>query len=453
MSDEHQDPVPDPTSGSRPPIAGMEEERHDYAPPSPVYGSAYPSEPPPVAPSGPTPYSAPPRHHSGAGLAIVVASIIAFVIASFAGFAGGYIAARTTADGPASSRSGSSRVTVLPSKTLDPAVAAAAASLPSVVYVDVTGTGSKEGQGGLPELHPDVPSSSSGSGVAFKKDGEGGTYILTNEHVIAGASRITVRDASGESVTAKLIGADAETDIAVIRVPTSITAIEVGESSGLQVGQMVVAIGSPYGLEHSVTMGVISAIGRSLPDFQNSDDSYPLVDVIQTDAAINPGNSGGALVDRAGRLIGINTAIYSNTGANDGIGFAVPVGTAVRVAEQLISGDTVKHPFLGIIGQTVTAEFAREEELDVREGAYVVSVVDGTGAKKAGLKKGDVITKLENATIRSMDDLLLQVRRRKVGDTVKLTIVRDGDTEEVEMTIGDKPENVEIPSEEQTETD
>jgi S1-C subfamily serine protease len=206
------------------------------------------------------------------------------------------------------------------------------------------------------------------------------------------------------------------------------------------VGQSVVAIGSPFGLEHSVTAGVVSALGRSLPDFgTTSEDAYPLVDVIQTDAAINPGNSGGALVDTSGRLVGINTAIYTESGASGGIGFAVPVDTAIRVADQLIEGGEIRHPFIGLIGQTVTPELAAEEKLTVEEGAYVADIAKGSGSEKAGVKIGDVVTEVDGTEIRTMDDLILQVRRKQVGDTVSLMILRDGKTVELEVTVGDKP--------------
>ena len=174
-----------------------------------------------------------------------------------------------------------------------------------------------------------MPMKGNGSGVAYKSTSDGATYILTNNHVVEDADRLTVRDSTGKSYPAELVGRDPETDIAVVKVDAKIPVIDLGDSAKLLVGQTVVAIGSPFGLEHTVTSGVVSALGRSLPDFSNTGNAYPLVDVIQTDAAINPGNSGGALVDSRGQLVGINTAIYSDTGASGGIGFAVPVNTAV----------------------------------------------------------------------------------------------------------------------------
>jgi S1-C subfamily serine protease len=207
------------------------------------------------------------------------------------------------------------------------------------------------------------------------------------------------------------------------------------------IGQLVIAIGSPYGLERSVSSGVVSGTHRSLPDAALDDTAgvYPLVDVIQTDAAINPGNSGGALIDRQGRLVGINSAIYSNGGASAGVGFAVPAKTAVRIADELIAGGKARHPFLGILGQTVDEALASEKKLPVTQGALVVEVTKGTNAEKVGIKVDDVIVTLDKTVIRSMDDLILAVRRTEVGQKVRLALYRDGKRIEVPMTIGDKP--------------
>ena len=404
---------------------------------------AVPITEPPMAPASS------PVHH-GAGYLVLVAGIVAFVVAAFAGLAGGFLGAHLVLEDVGTPSSpGTSRVRVSAETTSEPVVAAAAAALPSVVNLDVASKASAEG-GILPGDHPSVPSQGTGSGVAFRSAPGGGTYIITNSHVVDGAQSITVRDESGRSIKGELVGRDEETDIAVVLADAVLPAIEAGDSAALQVGQTVVAIGSPYGLEHTVTSGVISALGRSLPDFTDTGDVYPLVDVIQTDAAINPGNSGGALVDQTGGLVGINTAIYSDTGASGGIGFAVPVNTAVRVAEQLIAGDTVKHPFLGVVGTTVDSALAAEEKLTVDEGAYVSEVTAGSGADKGGLKKGDVITSLDGQPIRSMDDLILQVRRKQVGDTVRLVVVRDGKDVRLTLTVGDKPTDIGSPSEEST---
>lgn len=402
------------------------------SPYGPVYGAEQEQESRPAAPE---------RSRKGFGCAIVaLATILSFVVASFSGLAAGFLGARLAGTTGGGAPMGSTRtVRVVPPRTQETVAAAAAAALPSVVNIDVRAGGGSEGRSDLPEGHENVPSVGNGSGVAYRQDGDT-TFIVTNNHVVEGAERITVRGASGGSIDAKVVGRDPESDIAVIRVNQAIPVIEVADSQALTVGQTVVAIGSPFGLEHSVTSGVISALGRSLPDFTGeSSSAYPLVDVIQTDAAINPGNSGGALVDRTGKLIGINTAIYSDTGASGGIGFAIPSDTVARVADQLIGGGDVTHPFIGVVGQTVTPEFAAEENLDVEEGAYVSDFSRGSDAKRAGMRVGDVIVAVDGEPIRSMDDLILQVRRKKVGDTVEVTVQRGSDTVEVEVEVGDKP--------------
>lgn len=444
-------PIADSSHGSRhhvggpyTPLAGS----NAWQPPGSGYGHA----------PGTAPYSSQAGGHRGGpspGALIAIAAVVAFVVAAFSGLAAGLFGARLAMEGVGNGPAGRgpSKVTVVPSKTEEPVVAAAAAAVPAVVNIDIRGGGDQDRQGGgsLPNDHPDVPVTGNGSGVAFRS-ADGGTYILTNNHVVENADRITVRDSSGASVRARLVGRDAETDIAVVFVRRELATVDVADSADLTVGQTVVAIGSPFGLEHSVTSGVISALGRSLPDFGGASDVYPLVDVIQTDAAINPGNSGGALVDRSGKLVGINTAIYSDSGAYDGIGFAVPSNTAIRVAEQLIKGGDVTHPFLGIVGRTITPELAQELGLGTSEGALVESASEGSGAKKAGIRKGDIVTELDGDAIRSMDDLILQVRRKKVGDTIELTILRGGEERKVEVVVGDKPAEVEVPSEEPTRT-
>lgn len=425
-------------------------EANEMIPPEPEVNPPVPETPPsygpPPAPPVLEPVVVEPAKRGGVGVAIIAAILVAFVVGAFAGLAGGFLGARLATYGlPGMDSSAGGSIRVIPSETDEPVVAAAAAAVPSIVNIDVRG---KSGSGGgLPEGHPNAPMVGNGSGVAYKRADDGGTYILTNNHVVDGASSLVVRDESGRSIPAKLVGTDPETDIAVLLVERELPLIEVGDSAELVVGQTVVAIGSPFGLEHSVTSGVVSALGRTLPDFSGAPaNAYPLVDVIQTDAAINPGNSGGALVNISGHLIGINTAIYSDSGASGGIGFAVPVNTAVRVADQLVAGGEITHPFLGVIGQTVTPELAEEEGLSAQEGAYVIELTEGSGAEQSDLAVGDVVTALDGDQIRSMDDLILQVRRRQVGQTVTLTVVRGDSTLDVEVQVGDKPDDIEAPS-------
>jgi serine protease Do len=323
----------------------------------------------------------------------------------------------------------------------EPVAAAAAVALPSVVNIDVTGSESSTGTSGLPQGHPEVPFSGQASGVAYKAAPGGGTYIITNDHVVADAKTVTVTPPSGERVTATIVGTDPDTDIAVVRIPGTVPLVRLASSEKVVVGQMTVAIGSPYGLEHSVSSGVVSGLHRSLPDSYGDTQSgvYPLVDVIQTDAAINPGNSGGALVDRTGSLIGIISAIYSESGSSAGVGFAIPAKSAARIADELIATGKARHPFLGVVGQTVDEILAKEKKLPVTEGALVVEITKNTGASKAGIKPGDVIVALDGTPIRSMDDLILQVRLTSVDQKVTVTLWRQGKKTDVPMTVGDKP--------------
>jgi len=402
------------------------------------------SAPPPV---GPQEAATPPKSGISAGatvaLAIIVALVTSLLVGSMAGATGAWMASHGV-----SSNNGVAGGTVrlVSGDTDEPVSAASAVALPSIVNIDVSGEPIEDGDEMLPEGHPGVPRAGNGSGVAFMRTEDNGTYIITNAHVIDDASSIIVTGTDGERHRGEIVGADIETDVGVVKVDAEIPLIGVGDSEDLEVGQLVVAIGSPYGLSHSVSSGVVSALGRAIiEEFDAPEGTYPLVDAIQTDAAINPGNSGGALVDRTGELVGINSAIYSDSGASAGIGFAIPVNTAVHVAEQLITDGTVDHPFLGVVGRTVDPALAEEEDLPVDEGALILEITDNTGAADAGIQSDDIIVGLDEYTVRSMDDLILYVRRTAVGDEVTLTLWRDGEKIEVIMVVGDKPENLEIP--------
>ena len=426
-------PAP-PVAAPSPPVAAPDA---SPAPPAPPVAAPTPAVAPPVG-------QPEPRRPVSTGAVVAIAIIVALFAGTVAGALGGYAGAWLATQ----SRGGSAAlVKVVPPETDEPVVAAAAAALPSVVNIDISSDEAPQGGSGeLPQGHPGVPMRGNGSGVAYRSAEDGGTYVLTNAHVVDSADEIFVTGTDRERYRGELVGFDVESDIAVVKIDAELPVIELGDSDDLEVGQSATAIGSPFGLSHSVTSGVISAIGRSLPGGNRTNPNvYPLVDVIQTDAAINPGNSGGALVDRVGRLIGVNTAIYTDTGASGGVGFAVPVNTAVRVAEQLIETGSAQTPFLGIVGQDVTPELVAEENLGVDEGAYVVEPIPGTKAEAAGLDSGDVIVSLNGTPIRSMDDLLLQVRRQDIGDTVTLEVWRDGEIIEVEMEVGVKPANLEMP--------
>jgi len=388
---------------------------------------------PETRPSHEPPIVAPPRPRMPVMLGITLV-LVGVLVATVVGGVAGVAASRWYDESRPAAVTGPAL-----SSTDEPVAAAAAVALPSVVNIDVTGSGTASG---LPGNHPDVPTGGTGSGVAYKSTSDGGTYIITNDHVVTDATSIVVTPADGERYDATLVGTDPETDIAVVRVAEKLPLIGLGDSEKLAVGQMVVAIGSPFGLQHSVSSGVVSALHRSIASVYSQDASasaYPLVDVIQTDAAINPGNSGGALVDRSGRLVGIDSAIYTESGSSAGIGFAIPAKTALRIADEIISGKKATHPFLGVEGLTVSAAEAKRLGLAKAEGALVKNVIPGTGAAKAGLKVDDVVLAVGTELVRSMDDLILQVRRTQVGDHVSLKVWRNRAETTIEMTVGDKP--------------
>lgn len=274
-----------------------------------------------------------------------------------------------------------------------------------------------------------------GSGVVFRSDG----YILTNNHVVSGATNITVTFYNGDMVKGKVIGSDVESDIAVVKVDKKdLMTADIGTSRNLKVGELVVAIGSPFGFDYTVTSGVISALNRTVTTDSEEGGTITFVNLIQTDAAINPGNSGGALLNAKGEVIGVNTLIYSRTEGYQGIGFAIPIDTALDVAQQLIAQKKVQHPFLGIFGVSVTPEVAQEKGLTVSKGALVGNVLSGAPADKAGVMPGDIIVSFNKKEIASMDDLIIETRRHKVGEKVKLGIIRDGKKIEVEVVLGEK---------------
>ncbi len=297
------------------------------------------------------------------------------------------------------------------------ASAVAAKALPSVVSINVT-TGDGEGVG---------------SGVTLDADGN----ILTNYHVVEGAQTISV-SAGGNSYDATVVGTDESSDLAVIKIDpgsNKLTPIEVGDSSSLQVGDWVMSIGSPFGLEQSVSTGIVSSLYRSTM-LQGSSGNTIYTNLIQTDAAINPGNSGGALVNERGQLVGINSIIESASGSSSGVGFAIPGNYAVEVAKTIISGQTVKHAYLGGSFQTVTAQNARRNNLSVNQGAYVAEVTSGSPADQAGIKQGDIITAIDDQEITSSDGVVLAVRSHNVGDTVQVKLMRGSQEMTVSVTLG-----------------
>lgn len=276
-----------------------------------------------------------------------------------------------------------------------------------------------------------------GSGVIIRQDG----YILTNYHVIEGADRVSVT-VGVEDKTATVVGVDATTDLAVIKIEgTGYPAVEIGRSNDLRVGQFVMAIGSPFGLDKTVTSGIISALQRSeqVRDGANSSTTY--ANLIQTDAAINPGNSGGALVDATGKLVGINTLIQSPSGEvgaaqSAGIGFAIPVDFASSIAEQLITDGKASHAYLGVSTQTVDEEVAQLYQLPVKSGAFVAFVQPGGPSDVAKLKRGDIITRIGDTAITGVADVFAATRLHKIGDTLPVELVRADQKLTLQVTLG-----------------
>lgn len=273
-----------------------------------------------------------------------------------------------------------------------------------------------------------------GSGVILSSDG----YIITNQHVIGSADQIKVTS-GGQEYEADKIGEDSSSDIAVLKAKNvnNLTAFELADSDNAKAGQWVMSIGSPFGLEQSVATGIISATSRSevVPD-QNSGSTKVYPNLLQTDAAINPGNSGGALVDKNGRLIGINALIESTSGNYSGVGFAIPINYAVTLSKQIIDGKNPSHAQLGITMTNVNETNAKQYGWSVSEGAYVSGVTAGSAAEKAGMKVGDIITKCDGEKVSTTSDVLLQVRKHNPGDTISITFNRAGEEITVNATLG-----------------
>ena len=274
------------------------------------------------------------------------------------------------------------------------------------------------------------PASNLGSGVIVSSEG----YILTNQHVVDGADQIEIALADGRTTNAKVIGIDPETDLAVLKVNmTNLPTITLGRMDQTRVGDVVLAIGNPFGVGQTVTMGIISALGRNhlgINTFEN---------FIQTDAAINPGNSGGALVDVNGNLLGINTAIYSRSGGSLGIGFAIPVSTARSVLESIITTGSVTRGWIGVEPQDVTPEIAESFGLEQKSGAIVAGVLKNGPADRAGIKPGDILISVNGQEITDTTRLLNVIAQIKPGTAAKVHLVRKGRGIDLDVTIGKRP--------------
>lgn len=280
-----------------------------------------------------------------------------------------------------------------------------------------------------------------GSGVIISPDG----YIVTNNHVIKGAEKLEVTLNNNEKYVAKVIGSDANTDLALLKIDaTGLNAITFGDSDALKVGEWVLAVGNPFGFTSTVTAGIVSAkarnIGEATSSRANSIDSF-----IQTDAAVNQGNSGGALVNINGELVGINTAIYSQTGNYSGYSFAIPSSTVQKVVNDLKEYGSVQRAVLGITYQPLTAELAKEKGITATtEGLYVASVADRSAAMQAGLQEGDVITKINGATVKSSGQIMEQMNKLRPGDKIEITYIRDNKTHTATATLRNDQGNTKL---------
>lgn len=303
-----------------------------------------------------------------------------------------------------------------------------------------------------------------GSGFVFDKDG----HVITNYHVVVPGSNnkdeLQVSFLDGNVYSAELVGFDQFADLAVIKVNNitsdKLTPLPLANSTNLRIGETVVAIGNPFGLSGSMTVGIVSGLGRLLPSNENGENlgttsSFSIPNIIQTDAAINPGNSGGPLIDTQGRVIGINTAIFSNTGVYSGVGFAIPSNTISKVVQSLIQTGSYRHPYIGIIGLSLTPDLAKQIGLTQTKGFLITSITKGSPAEKSDLRAGtttktlngrdldvggDIILKIDNRDVTKIDDILSYLESQKhVGDKIHLTALRDNTIRELDMVLGERP--------------
>jgi S1-C subfamily serine protease len=303
-----------------------------------------------------------------------------------------------------------------------------------------------------------------GSGFVYDKDG----HVITNYHVVTPGDNnnddLQVSFLDGNVYSAELVGFDQFADLAVIKVKNitseKLTPLPLANSTNLRIGETVVAIGNPFGLSGSMTVGIVSGLGRLLPSNENGENlgttsSFFIPNIIQTDAAINPGNSGGPLIDTQGRVIGINTAIFSNTGVYSGVGFAIPSNIISKVVQSLIKTGSYRHPYIGIIGISLTPDLAKQIGLTQTKGFLITSITKGSPAETADLRAGtttktlngrdfdvggDIILKIDNRDVTKIDDILAYLESQKhVGDKVHLTILRDNTIRELDLVLGEKP--------------
>ncbi len=325
---------------------------------------------------------------------------------------------------------------------------------PAVVHITTTISQRQQGQPDMSQI-PDIfrdffgdrfqmqpqqqqPQMASGSGVIISKDG----YIVTNNHVVDGADKISVALEDNHRYEATVIGTDPSTDLALIKVDAdNLPTVNIANSDELKVGQWVLAVGNPFNLESTVTAGIVSAKGRSINILRENN---PIEAFIQTDAAVNPGNSGGALVNLNGELVGINTAIASPTGSYSGYSFAVPTNIMAKVVDDLINYGKVQRAFLGVIIRGVNSELAKEKDLNVYDGVYVDSLTESGSAYQAGIKVGDVITSVDGKKIKSVPELQEMIARKHPGDEVEVVVDRQGNEKTISVPLKNLEGNTDI---------
>jgi S1-C subfamily serine protease len=406
--------APEDRSGFAPPEHGTAP--HGTGPDTAPHGHS-----PGTGPTAPSPHSAPPQPRAriawwqwlliaavgalGAGVVAGPALLLAFRVAEVA-----------PADDPAPADVAPSPAPGSAPSDASPISAIARQVAPSVARVDVqtpTGAGS-------------------GSAVVYRADG----VLVTNAHVVGASDQVRVTLPDGQRLDAEVVGRDVASDLAVLRVPAEDLPVPVWADASVipEIGSTAVAIGSPFGLDGSVTSGIVSALGRTLPTGQGV-----LVDLIQTDAAVNPGNSGGALVDGAARVIGVNTAIATRSGGSQGIGFAIPSTTVIGVADQLLEFGEVRMGYLGVVGQTVDADVAELYGLPVDAGAVIADLDPDGPAVAAGLEAGDIVVAIDGEEVTSMADLAGRIQQRSPGEDVEVTVIRAGEELTVTVPLGERP--------------
>jgi S1-C subfamily serine protease len=401
-------------------------------------GSAPATRPPAVdsyspAPETATPVAAPAGSgRSGVGT-VLAASLLSALLATGGTVLALGAAGALDAEAPSSTSATGSTVGATQPVTIDESsatIAVAAKVNPAVVRISTTG--SSDTNFGV------IPESGVGSGVIYDSDG----WILTNRHVVQGSDSLEVELLDGRTIDGRVYGIDTLTDLAIVKVDaTDLPTAALGVSDELKVGQLVVAIGSPLGTySNSVTSGIVSGKGRSI----TTDDGSSLNNLIQTDAAINPGNSGGPLLDANGNVVGINTAIAADS---NGIGFAIPIDIARPIMDQALAGQQVARPYMGIVYHTIDRQFATDNDLPVNDGALVQvgnggtspAVVPDSPADKAGIREGDIITKVDGQAIDGDHPLDATLSLHAPGDTVTVELLRDGQTATVEVTLATRP--------------